>query len=90
MLSHTNFMSVLAALKYHPNVKIYPEDVHLSYLPMPHVFERVFLYATLSQGAKVYFYSGDVQKLKDDLAEVKPTFFVSVPRLYNRFYDLIN
>jgi len=34
-------------------------------------------------------YSGDVLKLKDDLADVKPTFFSSVPRLYNRFYDLI-
>ncbi len=26
-------------------------------------------------------------KLKDDLTELKPTIFVSVPRLYNRFYD---
>ncbi|KAL4505874.1 hypothetical protein ABPG72_013635 [Tetrahymena utriculariae] len=90
MMSHQNFNSILAALKFHPNVKFYPDDVHLSYLPMPHVFERVFVYAVLSQGAKIYFYSGDVQKLKDDLAVVKPTFFISVPRLYNRFYDLIN
>lgn len=36
----------------------------------------------------VYF-SGDVQKLKDDLALVKPTVFVSVPRLFSRFYDVL-
>lgn len=35
-------------------------------------------------------YSGDVLKLKDDLRDVKPTIFVSVPRLYNKFYDVIN
>ncbi len=34
-------------------------------------------------------FGGDVFKLKEDMAEVKPTIFVSVPRLYNRFYDLI-
>lgn len=35
------------------------------------------------------YYSGDVQKLKDDLAIVKPTLFVSVPRLYSRFYEVL-
>ena len=36
----------------------------------------------------VYF-TGDVQKLKDDLTVVKPTIFLSVPRLYSRFYDVL-
>eukprot|EP00919_Chromeraceae_sp_WS-2016_P011825 GHVR01027621.1.p1 GENE.GHVR01027621.1~~GHVR01027621.1.p1 ORF type:complete len:125 (+),score=8.87 GHVR01027621.1:2982-3356(+) len=40
-------------------------------------------------GAVVVFYSGDVQKLKDDLSLVKPTIFVSVPRLFSRFHDVI-
>ena len=31
-----------------------------------------------------------MQKLKDDIAKVKPTIFFSVPRLYNRFYEAIN
>lgn len=35
------------------------------------------------------YYSGDVQKIKDDLALVKPTIFVSVPRLFSRFHDII-
>ncbi len=34
-------------------------------------------------------YSGDVQRINLDLALVKPHFFVSVPRLFNRFYDTI-
>lgn len=40
-------------------------------------------------GASIVYYSGDVMKLKDDLALVKPTVFVSVPRLFSRFHDVI-
>jgi long-chain acyl-CoA synthetase len=38
---------------------------------------------------QVGFYQGDVLKLTLDLAVLKPTIMVSVPRLYNRFYDLM-
>jgi len=64
-------------------------DVHLSYLPMAHVFERLVSYAILCFGGQIAMFGGEVLKLKEDMAEVKPTIFVSVPRLYNRFYDLI-
>jgi long-chain acyl-CoA synthetase len=40
-------------------------------------------------GATIVYYSGDVMKLKDDLALVKPTIFVSVPKLFSRFHDVI-
>jgi long-chain acyl-CoA synthetase len=40
-------------------------------------------------GAKIVYFSGDVQKLKDDLAIVQPTVFLSVPRLFSRFYDVL-
>lgn len=33
------------------------------------------------------FYSGDIANFKDDLAFVKPTLFVAVPRLYNKIVD---
>lgn len=46
-------------------------------------------YAMWHKGATVVYFSGDVQKLKDDLALVKPTVFVSVPRLFSRFYDVL-
>jgi len=43
----------------------------------------------LYAGGTIVYYSGDVQKIKDDLALVKPTIFVSVPRLFSRFFDTI-
>jgi long-chain acyl-CoA synthetase len=41
----------------------------------------------LYQGARIGFYNGDMLKLKEDLAHLKPTIFPSVPRLHNKFYD---
>jgi long-chain acyl-CoA synthetase len=46
-------------------------------------------YFSLLNGASIGYYSGDVLKLKEDMADLKPTVFGSVPRLYNRFYDVI-
>jgi len=43
----------------------------------------------VAYGVAVGFYQGDVFKLKDDLAELKPTLMISVPRLFNRFYDAL-
>ena len=36
------------------------------------------------------FFGGNVLKLTEDIAILKPTFFASVPRLFNKFYDKIN
>lgn len=64
-------------------------DVHLSYLPLAHIYERVIATAITSVGASIGFYQGDVLKLTDDLCTLKPTIFISVPRLLNRVYDKV-
>jgi len=38
-------------------------------------------------GAACYFSKADPKVIAEDLAIIKPTFFASVPRLYNKFYD---
>ena len=40
-------------------------------------------------GAKAGFYQGDVKLLIEDIKELKPTIFVTVPRLLNRVYDKV-
>lgn len=65
------------------------KEVHLSYLPLAHMFERTVVSATMTVGAAIAFYSGNVTKLMDDIALARPTFFVSVPRLLNRIHDRI-
>jgi long-chain acyl-CoA synthetase len=87
MLTHRNVVSTLGAIYEKKDCQFYPTDVHLSYLPLAHVMERVFSAAMVASGGKIGFFNGDVQKLKDDLATLKPTVFMSVPRLFNRFHD---
>jgi long-chain acyl-CoA synthetase len=60
---------------------------HLSYLPLAHVFERAAESVTAYYGGKMGFISGGVKNIKADLAVLRPTFMVAVPRVINRFYD---
>ena len=64
-------------------------DIHLSYLPMAHVFEQLVACALSMVGAAVGFYQGDTLKILDDIGALRPTIFPSVPRLFNRIYDKI-
>lgn len=68
---------------------ILKSDVHISYLPLAHVFERILQISLINKGGRAGFYQGDTLKLLDDVAELKPTIFASVPRLYNRIYDKV-
>lgn len=90
MLAHYNFVALIGTLKINPEIDMLPTDVYYSYLPLPHVFDRIMCQAALSSGASIWFFNGDVLKIKEDLLDVRPTVFPSVPRLYNKFYDAIN
>lgn len=76
MLSHGNLVASCAALDEIDDFRDYGEnDVHLSYLPLAHVMERVFTSWLIFKGGTIGFYSGEVLKLKSDLQELKPTYF---------------
>jgi long-chain acyl-CoA synthetase len=86
--THQNYAATLGGL-YKVGVDIKESDTHYSYLPLAHVFERGAHWAIIAVGGKIGYYQGDVTKIKDDCSELKPTIFCSVPRLLNRFYDLM-
>jgi long-chain acyl-CoA synthetase len=65
------------------------EDVWLSYLPLPHVFERAVQIAMFQVGGRVGFFQGSLPLLADDLKTLAPTLFGGVPRVWARFYDKI-
>jgi long-chain acyl-CoA synthetase len=87
MLSHTNVISTLYAGSL--ILPLNSTDIHISYLPLAHIFERVLLSNTLFIGGSAGFFRGDVALLIEDLGVLKPTIFASVPRLFNRIYDKI-
>ena len=89
MIKNSNMIATMSGLIDRDFV-FKPEDVHLSYLPLAHIMERIAIHHFSSFGMSIGFYQGEILKIKEDLAELKPTLFVSVPRLFNRFHDIIS
>ena len=88
MLTHENMVSNMkAALSI---IDINKEDRVLSFLPLCHAFERTGgYYAVLAGGAEIY-YAESVDTVARNMVEAKPTIVISVPRLFERIYTLIN
>lgn len=85
MLSHWNWC--FCAISTAQTIDIKPGEPALGFLPMAHVYARIACFGALKSGATVYFSS--TKNLAEDLPRVRPVTFVSVPRLYERFYDRI-
>ncbi len=60
------------------------DDVFLSHLPLAHAFERTVGYYLAMMGGSVVAYARSIDLLKDDIAAIRPTVFLSVPHLYER------
>ena len=87
MLSHNNIVSDV--LSSAPRVPLRPgESVALSFLPVCHIFERMILYLYQYFGISVYF-AESIEKISDNLKEVKPHVITAVPRLLEKVYDKI-
>ncbi|KAJ6667960.1 hypothetical protein lerEdw1_016281 [Lerista edwardsae] len=65
------------------------EDVHISYLPLAHMFERMVQSVVYCHGGRIGFFQGDIRLLSDDMKALRPTIFPVVPRLLNRMHDKI-
>jgi len=93
VLTHHNIMANVASIRWLADqgkmFKATPNDVHISYLPLAHVFELINMTTMIYGGSAIGFYQGDTLKLLDDIDELKPTVFISVPRLLNRIYDKV-
>lgn len=88
MLSHRNLVSnVLNSTKSFP----FPEMPHgkaLSFLPLNHIFERMASYIYMSTGISIY-YAESLETVGDNLKEIKPNLFTTVPRLLEKVYEKI-
>ena len=86
MLSHRNILSnVMASLPVFPPGS---NQKALSFLPLNHIFERMVTYVYLFKGAAIY-YAESLDTIGDNLKEVKPNMFTTVPRLLEKVYDKI-
>ncbi|MCS6982326.1 MAG: long-chain fatty acid--CoA ligase [Flavobacteriales bacterium] len=88
MLTHKNIVTnVRSASKIFPEGKTAGTRA-LSFLPLCHVFERMVTFAYMYLGIAIY-YAESMDKIGDNLKEVKPHYFTTVPRLLEKVYDKI-
>ncbi len=83
MLTHSNILSnVIDAVE---KFDISSSEIPLSVLPLSHVFERSAMYTYIFNGMSVH-YAEAIEKVPDNLREVRPTIFVGVPRIFEKVY----
>ncbi|MFA9290497.1 MAG: long-chain fatty acid--CoA ligase, partial [Solirubrobacteraceae bacterium] len=91
VLTHNNIVSnVLATNNAFPKFSELGVEnpVALSFLPINHIFERVCIYWNIYRNVSVY-YAESIEKISDNLAEVKPHVMTAVPRLLEKVYNKI-
>lgn len=86
MLTHNNIISNVKGTM--PYVPVGQEHRALSFLPLCHIFERMLLYLYMRIGVSIY-YAESIEKVADNLKEVQPHVFTTVPRLLEKVYDKI-
>lgn len=86
MLTHGNLFHQFEALDTHFNIS--HKDISLCFLPLSHVYERMWSYYVYFKGA-VHTYLEDPKKVIETLQEIRPTAMVSVPRLYEKIYATV-
>lgn len=93
ILTHANLVSDISAYRWIYQQsgfpELTPEDVHLSFLPLAHMYERINHLHLMMSGARIGYFSGDIKRLLEDCKELQPTIFSAVPRLLNRIYDRV-
>jgi len=82
MLTHSNLISnaTTCASLFSWNAD---KEVALTYLPLSHIFERMIIYLYLYIGIQIW-YAESIDKLADNLIEVKPTVMTTVPRFLEK------
>ncbi len=88
MLTHRNIVTNVIHSK---NSFPFDDDRNgraLSFLPLNHIFERMVSFIYISSGISIY-YAESLETIAENLKEVKPTLFCTVPRLLEKTYEKI-
>ena len=86
MIDHQNWRDMLDMVETQ-NVLMEDEVAYL-FLPLAHAFARLIQLGSLDVGATIVYWERDAQKIIPNLMEVKPTYFPSVPRMFEKIYSM--
>jgi long-chain acyl-CoA synthetase len=90
VLSHRNIMFDAIYTSRKISSAIDGTEVLLSFLPMSHVFERTAGYYMSVMNGSLIVFADSIEKIPENMLEVKPSVIVSVPRLFEKIYSRIH
>jgi long-chain acyl-CoA synthetase len=88
IISHGNYRSMLDMVN--ETSVIEGEDVTYLYLPLAHSFALLIQLGSFDLGATIAYWERDPLQILPNLAELKPTYFPSVPRIFEKIYTAAN
>jgi len=86
VISHGNYRAMLDMVN--ETSVIENEDVTYLYLPLAHSFALLIQLGSFDLGATIAYWERDPLKIMPNLAELKPTYFPSVPRIFEKIYTM--
>jgi long-chain acyl-CoA synthetase len=86
VITHGNYRAMLDMVN--ETSVIEGEDVTYLYLPLAHSFALLIQLGSFDLGATIAYWERDPLKIMPNLAELKPTYFPSVPRIFEKIYTL--
>jgi long-chain acyl-CoA synthetase len=89
LITHKNIISNATGLAERLVTWSVGNESLLSFLPLPHMFERLAQLLCVNVGGAIGFFQGDPLKLVDDLQALRPTRFVAVPRVLTRIQEKV-
>ncbi len=87
MLSHESLLYEARTLM--SSVPVEAGDEHLLFLPLAHILARIVVFGAVAAGVRTAFAEG-MHRVIESFGEVRPTFFVSVPRLFEKVFAVAN
>jgi len=84
IISHGNYRAMLDMVN--ETSVIEPGDVTYLYLPLAHSFALLIQFGSYDLGTTIAYWERDPQKILSNLGELKPTYFPSVPRIFEKIY----
>jgi long-chain acyl-CoA synthetase len=87
VLTHANAGSVSAVT--HELDFVTEDDSQYLYLPLAHVFALICVLGAWDIGAPIIFFGGNTKEIVGELSQTQPTYFPSVPRIFEKIYTLV-
>lgn len=87
LLTHSNILYTARA--YAERLLLSPTHSLYQFLPLAHVLARVAQFTIIDVGGQATYWGGDTKRIVPELADVQPTHFPAVPRIYEKIHGAI-